>query len=85
MPICVEITMQDDGSLSVKQCEPEEYEEGEDAGQTVKSMDEAFSIAEGILTGGEDPAAAEEQAFNQTVGGKETNMADMLAGKQGGM
>lgn len=87
MSTCVEITKLDDGTFTVRECEPTEQEEpGEGAAQPAQSLDEAFSAAEGILTGGEDSAAAEDSAFNQAVGGgnKGVDMATMLASNQGG-
>lgn len=74
--ICVEITMADDGSFSVKQCEPRE-EMGEDAGQAVASIDEALQAAEMILMG-DGGGEVEEQAFTKGMG-------DMMGGTKAPM
>lgn len=69
MAVCVEIQVGDDGAISVRECDPKEEsmnEAGEQAGQTVESIDEAFQIAEGILMGVDE--GAEEQAFTKGMG-----------------
>lgn len=71
MSICVEIMVGDDGTFSVKQCEPRE-EMGEEAGQQVASLDEALQAAEMILVG-DSGGQEEEQAFTKGMG-------DMMGG-----
>lgn len=79
MPTCVKITKLDDGTFTVMECEPED----DMAGEPYESVNDAFVAAEGILSGGMDPAQEEEDAFNQTVGGG-VNMVDKLTAKSGG-
>lgn len=75
MAICVEIMISDEGKVSVKECEPRE-EMGEEAGQEVQTLDEAFKIAETILLGeGGEPMEVEEQAFTKGMG-------DVMGGTQ---
>lgn len=66
MAKCVEITLQDDGTLTVKECPPKEEAMEPDDGyqaQQADNMEDAFSIASEIL-GQSDQAAQEDQGFN---------------------
>lgn len=68
MPVCVKITLSDEGVMSVQECEPKEEMGGEPA-QEVETLDEAFSLAETILLGeGGEPDDMEEQAFTKGMG-----------------
>ena len=68
MAICVEIKLSDEGVMSVKECEPREEMGGEE-GQEVQTLDEAFTIAEGILLGeGGAPKEVEEKSFTAGMG-----------------
>ena len=69
MAICVEITMNDDGSLKVVECEPEapemEGQEGEGGGQSFEDIESAMQAAAQILTSGQeqDPMAAAQAGY----------------------
>ena len=62
MPKCVEITQNDDGSLTVVECEPKEAMEG--GGESFNDMKTALLAAAKILTAEQiaDPAMAQEEA-----------------------
>jgi hypothetical protein len=68
MAISVNITLSDEGVMSVKEVEPSQ-EMGGEAGQEVQTLDEAFTLAEEILLGeGGAPKEVEEQAFSAGMG-----------------
>lgn len=77
MAICVEITMKDDGTLSVVQCEPEspemEAQEGEGAGESFQDIKSALMAAAEMLTSAQVADPAEAQGMAET---------DMAAGFQ---
>ncbi len=72
---CVEITLRDDGSLTVVECEPEtpamEGQEGEAAGQSFQDMQSAMQAAAQILQSEQtqDPAQAQGMAEQDMMSG----------------
>ena len=62
MAKCVEVTLKDDGSLTVVECEPEM--EGEGAGQSFDNIKDALMAAAEMLTSEqtEDPMKAQASA-----------------------
>lgn len=75
MAKCVEVTLLDDGSLTVVECEPEtpamEGQEGEGAGQSFDNIKDALMAAAEMLTSEQtqDPAQAQDMAEQDMASG----------------
>ena len=80
---CVEITLKDDGSLSVVECEPEtpamEGQEGEGAGQSFNDIESAMQAAEQILTA-DRMDEGKIKAEDMTTEGNEDAGGDQFSG-----